>query len=77
MSEKRKMVIVSGKHKHEIEIGGDVKRLTIFKLGDKERGWTPDKQDLEHFRKLLSKWSKDPEFMIITHYALEVEQIDL
>ena len=77
MSEKRKIVIVSGEHRHEIEVGGDIRKVTIWKLGDREKGWIPNKSHFDKFTELLKQALKDPEFHIIFHYGVECEQVEI
>jgi hypothetical protein len=47
--------------------------LKIFKLGDKQKGWIPNKEHQESLAQMLSQANMDPNFSLIYHYGLEVE----
>jgi len=49
--------------------------LRMFKLGDRETGWLPDKSDEEAFIQLLAAAETDPFAAIVTHYAIEVDYV--
>ena len=75
---KRKIIVVCGKHKHEVEIGGDIKKITVWKLGDSAKGWVPAKRHFDHFTSLLKSALEDPEKNhIVFHYGVSVKQIDV
>ena len=47
--------------------------LKIFKLGDKQKGWIPNKEHQESLAQMLSQANMDPNFSLIYHYGLETE----
>ena len=49
--------------------------LRIFKLGDRETGWLPEKEDEESLAEMLAACETDPLGAIIFHYGLEVEYV--
>ena len=49
--------------------------LRIFKLGDRETGWLPEKEDEESLAEMLAACETDPLGAIIFHYGLEVDYV--
>ena len=49
--------------------------LRIFKLGDRDTGWLPEKEDEESLAEMLAACETDPLGAIIFHYGLEVEYV--
>jgi len=49
--------------------------LKLFKLGDKNKGWIPNKSHQRELAKMLQQANFDPNFALIYHYGLEVEYI--
>jgi len=49
--------------------------LYIFKLGDKDLGWVPSRDDAEEFAKLLAAVDADPGAAVIYQQGLTIERI--
>lgn len=49
--------------------------LKIFKLGNPQTGWIPNRAHFEMLRQLLVSASNDPDFNIIFHHGLQVDYV--
>lgn len=49
--------------------------LKIFKLGNPQTGWIPNKAHFEMLRQLLVSAANDPDFNIIFHHGLQVDYV--
>ncbi len=78
-SEKRKIVVVCGKYRHTIKVGGGEKKILLFKLGDPKTGWIPSRKHFEMLRDMVvtAFKSKDPTYCLFFHYAVTVQEIHL
>lgn len=56
--------------------GGIVRPREIWKLGDAQNKWMPSEQDLDDFRALLASSRYDPNFALVSHYGVSVENVD-
>jgi len=73
--QKRKIIIKAGRNQEEIEVGLDVCKITIFKLGSESAPATREEFDIfiEHLRKSL----EDPNYIIMWNHRIEVLQPEL
>jgi hypothetical protein len=49
--------------------------IRLFKLGDRDTGWLPEKEDEQALAEMLAATETDPMGAIIYHYGIEVEYI--
>ncbi len=49
--------------------------IRLFKLGDRDTGWLPEKEDEEALAEMLAACETDPMGAIIYHYGIEVEYV--
>lgn len=49
--------------------------IRLFKLGDRDTGWLPEKEDEEALAEMLAACETDPMGVIIYHYGIDVEYV--
>ncbi len=72
---KRKIIIVSGQRREEIEIDGDAKKVTIFVIGSDAN--PARAEEFAEFQKHLIMALKDPNYIILWNHRVRVLQPEL
>ena len=76
MKKKNKIVVISGNNKRK-EFDVDPEKVTVWMLGDRKKGWIPNKKHYTNFRRQLKRALKNPkDNHIVFHFGVECMQVD-